>query len=166
MKIAGRAPGGRATKVVTIERPDGPLTLKIQALPLGFLEGTVLERVPSPTVHRKYAMKGGKVLRDEIGRHVLEDQTDDPAYRSAVRRCSTLQGVAMIHEALRSDATVAWDTPQSEDWAAFYGGVYDELVAAGVTTGEMRTLVDEILIISSMKQKDIEATRDSFLPQE
>ncbi len=166
MKIAGKTLGKKSTKVITFERPDGNISLTIQALPLGFLEGTCLERIPLPVAPRNYALKNGKVLRDEAGRPVLAEAVEDPTFRTATRKVAVLQGVAFIHEGLKADPSVTWETVLNGNWETFYKGIYEEMIASGMTSGEMLQLSEEITSLSTSKQVDMEAARESFLHEE
>lgn len=163
MKIAGRVLGRRSTKVVTLDREDGPVMLTVQALPLGFLESTVRERLPIPVAPRRYAMRHGRVLRDQNGTPVVEGNLEDAAFQEATRRITNLHGVACIHEGLKADPSVTWDAHQNGSWEAFYATIWEELKESGMTSGEILQISTEILTMSAGKQKDVEAAREGFL---
>lgn len=166
MKIAGKALGKRSTEVVRFVRGNEQFCFTVQALPLGFLEGALLERLPLLVPKREYAMKNGKVLRDENHRPVEVDAVEDPAFMAADRKRKILISVAGIYEGLKVDPTITWDSQPDKfpkDWPGFYQAIYTELVESGMTTGEMNQLSTQILDLSMNKQSDLESIRESFL---
>lgn len=166
MKIAGKTLGKRSTKVVVLDRAGEQFTFTVQALPLGFLEGTLLERLPPIVPKKQYAMKHGKILRDENNRFVEEDNLADPVFQVADRKRKVLMGVATLYEGLRADATIGWETTPDKfpnNWEGFYQAIYQELIDLGMVSGEMNLLSKEILDLSMNKQSDLEAARESFL---
>lgn len=171
MKISGQVLGGRVTKAITLVRPGAePLNLTIQALPLGF-EETVLERLPNPRPARIYAMKGGKVLKDAQGREVERFDTDNPTFIRSSRNMSFLQAIAFVHEALKADKNVTWDTQEAADksavgWEAFYTSLREEMKAANITSGDVKKLMNATLVLSGVKDGDLAAARERFLPED
>ncbi len=174
MIIAGRAPmGGPRRKTVTLDRPPeigGPLALTIQQLPLGF-ETVVPERLLPPQPRKSLAKKDGKVVRDQWDRTVQEVHTDDPAFRKAIMRNLTLQSVAFVYEALKGDPAVSFSVKEpprasaQSAWEAFYGAVLEEMTALHFTSGEFRTIGDEALVLSGVKEGDLAEAREAFLPE-
>lgn len=164
MRIGGKGQSQRAVKRVVIPRPEGPLEVTIQALPLGF-EDQVLAWLPRPRPPKKYAEKAGRVLKDKDGHNVVEEDWQDPEFQARLRRVGTLQGIAFVHEALRADKGVAWDTPEppnGENREAFYAAVCDELRAWNFTSGDVRFLIEQILSLGNTKVEDVERAREGF----
>jgi hypothetical protein len=164
MKIKNQSLSERATRVVSLPREEGALTLRVRALPLGF-EQKLLDWLPAPRPPRTYATgKGGKVLKDEHNRPVLEEDDRDPAYRSRARHHAMLQGVALLHESLKGDPEVEWETPEppsDQGRAAFYEALYEELKAANFTSGDMASLLEAVTELSAVRV-DVETTREGF----
>jgi len=170
MRIAGKSVAERVTRRYTIEREGKPfLSFQLTAPPLTF-EHTMLDRVPLPVPPRKYVMKGDHVAKDVNNRPISEDNTSDPEFRKKLRRVSVLQTIGLVHEALRGDKEVSWDTPEpppggsQEAWVAFYEKILEEFISTGITQGEFQVLSESITNLSSLSDGDIEEARKRFLP--
>lgn len=169
MKIKGtQLVTERATMQVAILRPGGKaeLNLTLRALPLGF-EETTLQRLPSPRPPRRFALKDGKVLRDGQGTPIQEPDSDNPEYRRKLIHTSFLQMIAFVHEALRGESSLEWETPEpkgDDGWEGFYEGILREMRAANLTTGDIKMLMEKSTELSNIKEEDIAAARERFLP--
>lgn len=164
MKIGNKSAPQRPSKVVVIPKVDGDITLTIQAFPLGF-EERVMEWLPQPVAPRRYAMKAGKVLKDERGVPVLEMEDRTPEHLAKVRRMGMLQGVALLHESLRGEKSITWETPEPpevEKKEAFYSAIYEEMKAANLTTGDVMFLLVEIKDLSLKKYEHLRDIREGF----
>ena len=157
----------RAVGQVSLARPDKIINLTIRALPLGF-EELVLQRLPPPRPPKKFMMKEGKVLRDERGVPYQELDVENPAFRKAVTHISFLQMIAMVHEALKGDPEVSWETIEPKDdagagWQAFYEGILGEMRAQNLSTGDIKKIVNKVMQLSGVREEDITEARERFL---
>ncbi len=164
MKVAGKTPSKRAPKIVVLDRTGGEkISLTITALPLGFVEMTLQDRLPLPMPVKKYAVDArNAVLKDKDGIPVLEQVFESQEFRSRVRKAKSLQGIAMIYEAVKNDLSIQWETPKGENWEVFYESIMQEM-SAWLTTGELAFILGEITGLSMLKQQDVDDARDSFL---
>lgn len=171
MKIAGQNLGLRASKAVILDRLEargGPLSLTIQALPLGF-EELVNGRLPAPRPPVIFMRKeDGKAARKPDGTPIREEDFRDVNFQKKVTRVAVLSSVAFFYEGLKADKSVSWGTPEpkgdEENWEEFYSAIHSELVAANFTLGEFKKIADEIQVLSGVKEGEIASAREHFLP--
>jgi len=168
MKLRGEQVHALARGEVVIPRGDAdPIILKVQALPLGHEEHAE-KLFPSPTAPLQYAEdKRGKVMRDPATKKPITVRNlEDPDYKAAVRATSRLQMMYFVHEALKADETVEWDTPETDDPKEFYEALFKELTLAGFSVGDLRLIIDTVMELSNLKGEDIQEAKEAFLSQE
>lgn len=185
MKFSGRALSLDST-TVPITRTDGTeLALTVTALPIGTDDRLrAMLTKPVPRLSGFARDEHGKHIRDEDGRLVPAYNLQDPAYQDQLAKYNRLYSVLMIREGLRDDPTIAWETeapppggsasvptairkgPTSARSADEYAEkLYAEFCASGLSMGELNRLLDAVLRISALGEKELGAARADFLPR-
>ena len=170
MKIEGFTKG-LLQRDVTIERPDGPLTLKLTALPIGFMEQ--LERdIPSPVPKQigwlRTRGNRGSFIKGSDGRMVPELNNEDPKFKLAEEIARRLQNILCITEALRGESKIEFATKLagSKSRLAYAEGLLAEFLAFGFSFGDLGKLVVATIDVSGVTGDKIQAARESFLSED
>lgn len=131
--------GFREEKDVTIHTSQGPVTIKIQALPL--------------TVHRQWLQEAGPRKDDATP---LEDAIRDDRY-----------GIYLLTSAV-SPGELEFDTDRTKyenDPLGYYDAILAELQAFGFRNADIKHLVNEILAFERLNEGDIDEATEDFLSE-
>ena len=138
-------------------RSDPPLTVRLTALPLGFLEKLRMKMpapVPPTVTLKSMTPKGTEtvMVRDE------SDSAQANEYRRKDVEDDLAVTAAIVREGLRNDENVTW-TAQIDahkgDWRACYLATYEELVQVGFTGGEVSRLSKAIAELTSLDDEGL-----------
>jgi len=168
VKVNGKKLSGVARREVHLPRPDGEdLVLTVEALPLGYEEKVAAE-LPAPRAPRKLVQRNGRWVKGADGRPLHEVDEGDPDYLAAARRVARLQAVAFLVRGLAADPSVEWEADpelRDRDTEGYYETIHGELQEAGLTTGDVKALLDAILELSGARAEAVEEAREAFLPE-
>lgn len=125
-------------QAVTIKASNGEeVILTVTPLPVGYHErDRALFPEPIPPSHFVTG-HGGKVLRDQAGKPVTEENERDSAYQAAMLRLFRAKAARLIYVGLRDDPNVEWEAGPADDQLTqqdatdAYVAVADELESAG-----------------------------------
>lgn len=171
MKIKG-FDKAKITDEVVLPRGKGtPLTIKIQALPIGTDDrGAALFPRPTPperpVIKSKPKVEGAAPLYEynDDGSVMKRIDAQDPEYLAALKERARGFGAFILYHGI-ADEKVSWETPVMDAKPAFYHAIYKEMEDSGLFLfGDGAILVESILTLSNMDKKKVEAAkRDFFL---
>lgn len=172
MKIEGVTPG-LCRKDVHLPRPDGqePIKLAVTALPIGYLEDLdSLIPSPVPRVVGWARSRGvsGSLLLNKAGKPVPVTDELSPAFKAAQAAANRLQNILILTKGLEGAANVSFDA-KPEDFkstAEYADAIRNEMIAFGLSVGDMAVLVQEILAVSNLTRKRLQEVQDAFLSEE
>jgi hypothetical protein len=161
MKHGGKKRGSLPEKTV----PIGEFTFRVKGLAFGTME-EMGKGLPRPTPPLEFARdRKGKILRDKEGKVVKHSNTEDADYKTEVRRVNLLESAIMIHEGLRADPEIEWETPQElkdQDKTKFAESILQELKEFPLTTGEIILLQKAISEVSGLQKEQLERAMEDL----
>lgn len=164
MRIGGTTIRRIGLGCVRIPQPGGAsLEIKVRAYPLGF---DIDELFPFPQAPKIKARRaGGVVERDSQERVVWDVDERDKGYRAAYDRVARVRKACQFHSAVivgDGPGEMRFETDVSSGSAEAYLALWDELVAAGFTEGDLLVVVLKAKEISLMTDKAMEAALADF----
>jgi hypothetical protein len=166
MRIGGKT---LTLNTATLRLPGkADTTLTIQAIPLGADERAA-RLFPLPDPPWRYATKtptSNLVLRDESGAPIREPDTNDSEWQRISRERARLMTAYYVYHGLKADTAVEWSNGVASgdpDTAEHYAAVYDDLIAAGLSVGDVAYISRAIMSISGLDEDTLKEARDAFL---
>ena len=151
MKI-GKKSSFKTTKTVEIPRSDGEgFSLQVTSLPLSFSR-TAEKICPAPTAPLKLVRDNGKPIKDSNGSPLKAPDFEDPSYKEALQKSTTLQSIFIFWLAIKDDANVEFNTsvegnqPNQKQLEELSSEIED----AGITFGDINIVIKEAMAISNL----------------
>jgi len=166
MKIRGKQKFNTPRKVVMLTRTtseegvEGTETvqIRVRALPMG-IDQKMFELFPEPVKPQDWAKDAkGIILRDPETKKPMIADVETPEYRDAARlSMHNRMGYILFHGI--DDPEVQFDVTEGQEKnAAFYSGVFQQLVDFGFTMGDLSRLVAEITSLMNLSE-DVETAK-------
>ncbi|MEW4490982.1 hypothetical protein AB1L42_23075 [Thalassoglobus sp. JC818] len=139
----------------------------MKPLPLGFQkqlrQRSIFPPVPPSRILRD---SSGKPLRDQSGQALTQSDTSDPKFIELSELYHQRVAVLAIIESLKDDPNIEFEAKLSEEspegWAPFADAVFDEFESAGLTTGDLVAICDEVCRISNLLNQDLMREQANF----
>lgn len=151
MKI-GTSSSFKTTVQVHIPRVDSEgFNLMVTSLPLSF--SRTAERIcPTPKPTHKLVRDNGKPIKDDQGRPLKAPDFEDPEYKEALNKSTTLQSIFIFWLAVKDDPNVSFDTEVkgNEPTQKQLESLMTELDEAGITFGDINIVIKEAMSISNL----------------
>lgn len=145
--------------LVEVQTKAGKLALEFSPLPLGFYE-QIEKRVKMPKPPRTGWLrdKKNRFARDDFGNLIAETDDQDPVYLDAKKIADRRQNTAMLYELLRTSPLVEFS--QVDDGTLeFFDRVYEELVAAGMSSGQQLQIIRAANKVSGLDEEEIDSAK-------
>ena len=163
MKIAGKRPNLYKTYTLDVQDDVGEIfTFVLTPPPIDFFQ-KVEKIIPTPTPPKTFARDSrGKLEKDENGRAIVIRDEDDAKYKERVRDAQQLQSTALVHESLRNDKNIEFDTklPEEPD-EQFYKAIRKEILEL-IPMPVFLKLVEKASSLLSISEEVIEEAKESF----
>ncbi|WP_146511957.1 hypothetical protein [Thalassoglobus neptunius] len=139
----------------------------MKPLPLGFQrqlrQRGIFPPVPPAKILRD---SSGKPLRDQNGQALTQSDVTDSKFIEQTELYHQRVAVLAIVESLQSDPHIEFETKLNgetpEGWAQFADAVFEEFEAAGLTTGDLVAICDEICRIGNLLNQDLVREQANF----
>ncbi|MCA8997247.1 MAG: hypothetical protein KDA36_09280 [Planctomycetaceae bacterium] len=167
MKFNGQSLSCSFTQVFTLPRPTGdPLVLRLSPLPLGFHQQLRRRGIHPPSAPVKIARdSNGKILRDSSGHAITQSEYSNPDYLSDIELYHQRVAVLSIVESLRNDDQLTFETPvpsTDANWPHFADAIFAEMEAAGLSTGDLIRICNEVCRISNLIDSHLQESQANF----
>ena len=164
MKIKGTK-SGLISETVHLDRGNDPkLSLKVTAMPMGFME-KIREKIPGPIPKATDVLrKGGSIVRDETGKPVFLTNESTLEFRRDEDLANRRQSTMMIAKGLEHDPQVSFDAQREgcKNDAEYADKLWAEFKDFGFGSGNYTELLLHVLRVSGVTRKKINDAREDF----